>query len=347
LIQGGDNIGHNNSIFINICHKNNIPSVLIPAWMAGPLEAFEAYKDNPANSLEKTTNKIIGYLFPYLLFEHLGEKIIRWDSAHIAIMYLIGLIPPKPWALHSGYADCIFAESHAMYDYMIKEGLPASQIKLVGSIHNDIMSEVLSKKEILKKYICKKYNIDQSNGIILTALPPDQLYGSGRPDCEFNDYNDLLSKWINPLLKSDKYNVIISLHPSHQIEDYEHLNNHRVTVSDERIIDLIPLCDIFVASISATIQWAIACGKPVINYDVYRFRYTDYEEVRGVVYVDNMSEYVEVITRITNNTKYYENICKIQKIYSNYWGVLDGKSGERIADAINGYMKTFTISELK
>ncbi len=36
-------------------------------------------------------------------------------------------------------------------------------------------------------------------------------------------------------------------------------------------LSLVPLCSLYVASVSATIRWAIACGKPVVNYDVYRF----------------------------------------------------------------------------
>ena len=62
--------------------------------------------------------------------------------------------------------------------------------------------------------------------------------------------------------------------------------------------ELVPLCDVFVASISSTIRWAIACGKPVVNYDVYRYRYTDFIGVEGVLTCEEQDEFVSVLRRL-------------------------------------------------
>ncbi len=67
-------------------------------------------------------------------------------------------------------------------------------------------------------------------------------------------------------------------------------------VTDD-IARLIPLCDVFVASVSATISMALACGKPVVNYDVYRFRYDDFEGVPDLHTFENRSEFAQRLTK--------------------------------------------------
>ena len=58
-------------------------------------------------------------------------------------------------------------------------------------------------------------------------------------------------------------------------------------IAARKTSELVPLCDLYVASVSSTIRWAIACGKPVVNYDVYRYRYTDFISLDGVLIIDS------------------------------------------------------------
>ena len=39
---------------------------------------------------------------------------------------------------------------------------------------------------------------------------------------------------------------------------------------------LVAISDMYVASVSSTIRWAILAGIPVINYDVYQYGYEDF-----------------------------------------------------------------------
>jgi hypothetical protein len=164
----------------------------------------------------------------------------------------------------------------------------------------------------------------------LSALPPDQLYGAGRPECEFLDYRDLVKFWISSLQNAAAGNVVLSLHPSTKKEDVEFIAELGVKISDRPIAELIPLCDYYVACISATIQWAIACGKPVVNYDVYRYRYTDYQGLRGVLTIEEQDQFLDVLHRMATDGTFRNEIAEFQKIDAPRWGNLDGKAGQRI-----------------
>ena len=93
--------------------------------------------------------------------------------------------------------------------------------------------------------------------MILTALPCDCLYyPGGRPECEFKEYNELADFWLSTLAKIKDHHVLVSLHPSVTYEGMKYLEKRGVTIVKEDISELIPLCDIFVASVSSTIRWA-------------------------------------------------------------------------------------------
>jgi len=94
--------------------------------------------------------------------------------------------------------------------------------------------------------------------------------------------------------------------------------------------DLIPLCDIFVASVSSVIRFALACGKPVIDYDIHKFRYNDYLNVPGVFITESQKEYQKILHLWTSNPEELVKVAHKQRLYAKRWGILDGKAGERI-----------------
>jgi hypothetical protein len=137
---------------------------------------------------------------------------------------------------------------------------------------------------------------------------------------------------------NDKFNVIVALHPSVRYDDMLYIEKWGVKISQEPTSELIPLCDLFIASISATIQWAIACGKPVLNYDVYRLRNTIYySDIEGVITVEEKHEFHEILCRMTSDEDYLKNLESKQQNDSQKWGKLDGKAGDRIIDLLESF----------
>lgn len=334
LILAGDNVGYDTGLFIKECRINKIPSIIIPAWMAGPLEAFNAYRFSPRHNAKNLFNKVASWIWPQLLFKHGNCALVRWPASETLAMKVFGVFPPKPWALNSGFADKIFSESEAMRRYMSKEGIRPEQIENTGSIAGDRLYIALRLQKQKRDSLYEKLGFVDGKPMLLCAIPPNQLGGYGRPDCEFKSYDDLLRAWIGELSACDTHNIVLSLHPSQSIEYMKDFELENVKICDDKIFNLIPLCDIFVASISATIQWAIACGKPVLNYDVYLYRYTDYLDAKGVLCVESFSEFSKLLKKLTRDLEFFESIRIQQSKDSSYWGMLDGRSGARIAAAI-------------
>ncbi len=94
-------------------------------------------------------------------------------------------------------------------------------------------------------------------------------------------------------------------------------------------------------SVSSTIRWAIACGKPVINYDVYRYQYTDYLDVKAVVATEEKDEFLELLRRMTGEAGFYRGMVGHQVACAKKWGQLDGQVGARLLKLFDGLITKY------
>ncbi len=301
--------------------------------MSNALEMAESFFPLEKYSLKKVANWLVGQIFPEWVYQYKDRKLIRLPAPKVLAMKILKISPPKPWINNSSFADAILAESEAMVEYYTREGIPQSQIVLTGAISNDILAQNIRNAAKIKADLYQKLGVKKNTPLILSALPPDQLYMvGGRPECDFKLYRDLVEYWVKTVSQFKKYNIIINLHPSVLVKDFKYLEKFGIKLFDDDVAKLIPACDLFIASVSSVIRWAIACGKPVINYDVYRFRYTDYNKVPGVIKIEEKKEFEAQLQLLTHNQDFYQQVLTSQQKSSLYWGNLDGQAHIRMID---------------
>lgn len=332
IVFGGDNIDIEVPIVVKISKQENIPTVMFPQWMIKVEDSGENYYYNKLHFYGNLSNTIIGRLFPNWVYLHKDRKLLRWPGFKILVIKLFGLEPPLPWVLHSGYVDKIVVESEMLYRHMVEDGLEPQKIIVLGSLVNDKLAAASKDK---KRKIYKDLNISTDKQIILSALPPNQLLGFGREVCDFENYQDLVKFWIKTLTAFSNFNIVISLHPATNYEEVKYIQEMGAKIYKGDIVDVIPYCTIFVASVSTTMQWAIACGIPIINYDVFKYGYTPYNDIRGIIGTTKREEYYPILQKIISDSKYYKKVKTFQEKEKVKWGILDGKSKERIVSLIN------------
>jgi hypothetical protein len=336
IILGGDIVGHDMALYIKAGHEICIPSLILPSWMASAREPAETYLHNPDYSLDRFLNKLFCNFFPRWKYIHKEKELIRLPAQEALALEMLQLAPPLPWILHSGYANAVAVESIEARDYGVREGLESTRLFVTGSYAHDALFIALQDRVNQKKLLCHRYGLDSSRPLIVCALPPDMLYGSiGRPECEFTEYYTLVSGFLNPIHERLQANFIVSIHPSADEDKLSYVKNYGGIIAKEPVAELICLADIYVASISATIQWAIACAIPVINYDVYRYRYSDYENLLGVLTVESQSSYFSALSLMIDEPNFLVDRAQDQAKNAKHWGLLDGKATVRISGLIN------------
>ena len=187
-------------------------------------------------------------------------------------------------------------------------------------------------KRPLVEEICSRYGWQPDRPLILCGFPPDQYGGTDTSRFEFPDYDALVEAWMESFrMLSARANILIRPHPRIPFERLSSFESANVKLALQPTAELIPLCDLYVASISATIRWAIACGIPVINYDTFRYRYADYESAPGVIGVEEVKEFRSLMIRFVTDEKFAAELRERQRSVMNYWGQLDDGTGRRLS----------------
>ncbi len=333
MILAGDMVGYDTSDCIKAAHDQGVRVVLVPSTMSNGLEQAEVYFNDPAYHLNSLVNIAAAWRHPRWVRRHRGKSILRRPGGDVFAMESLGSAPPLPWIFNSGAADAICVESEAMREYYLEGGLPAEQLVATGSLANDTLARSIRDTVPARRRLLEELQLPADDPFFLVAFPPDFLYlTGGRPECDFKSYEELTRFWLSTLKKIKNHNIVIALHPSVVRDSMLHLETERIKIASLGTAALVPLCDLFVASVSSTIRWAIAAGKPVVNYDVYRYRYTDYLKVPGVILVEEQSDFEAVMLRLANEPAFFAEIRRKQEACAHQWGVLDGNVGKRMLD---------------
>lgn len=329
LILPEDIVGLALPTFIKVGHQHNIPSLIVPYTIANASEAAEtllAYKHQHV----KGFHQITALLFPRWVYTYKGVKMLRLPYFFIWGLEVLRMSPPDPWMMNSGYANAIAVENEHMRKYYMNEGFYAHKLRDTGAIYDDTLSSILANKQERREELYKKLGLPAGKPLIVVASPSNQLVDQ-RP-CKFTSYDEALDSVAIPLSKHlDKYNIIVRPHPNFMVVA-DHYAQYGIKHTDMDTAELIPLADIFIAAASATIRWAIACGIPVINYDLFKYRYADYNGEQGVVPVYEPEEFEAALNRMIVDTAYYDDIRAKQQAAMHEWGHTDGQSANRIID---------------
>ncbi len=318
---------------IESAHREGIPVITLPIEKATSRHYAENYLYDTDLYLNRIINKVISLVKPHWVFEHTGIKLIRLQPELILSLEWLGLDCPNPWLLVNNSEDAIAVDSEASLEHYLMEGIPADCLHLVGNAEHDLMYETIQNRAQSLRSLCSRLDLKTNTPILLSPLVQDH-YNSGRPECDFQDYESMVEFWVKSLATVQGYQVIINLHPSHsynqETRKWNYLEKWGVRVCNDDLTTLIPLSDLYVAAGSSTIPWAIACGIPVINYDIYRYRQMLYQDTPGVLEVQEQEDFLFELGKITKDARYYQQIKNHQVATSRKWGILDGKANERL-----------------
>jgi hypothetical protein len=329
IVMAEENVGYATEVLVRSAHRRGIATLILPYTLANALEPAETFFGDRRFHVRTRAGRWFAARHPHWVYVHRDQPMFRLPLLHAAAMQVLGLAPATPWVLNGGSADRIAVESEAMTQYYQRANIAPHRLTRTGMLADDILARGLADRTARRQQLCTELGLDPALPILLSGLPPNQLSKS-RPECEFQTYPDLLDFWVNTLAAVPGWNRVFVLHPSARREDFLHLERAGCRIATWNTADLIPLCDLYINSVSATIRWAIACGVPVLNYDLFRYRYDDFREVKGVLTLEAREDFAAALRRLCTDPAALCKITAAQAAEAPHWGQLDGKAGERI-----------------
>lgn len=333
LVLPLESVGDRSTTLARVAHDRGIPIVIVPYTVPVNLaEVGERFYYDRRYWARHPCNILAAWLAPAWVKNYRGRPLLRLRPSEIAARWLLGLTHADPWKAGGlQFADAIAVENVAMRSFYLQEGYPVAKLQVTGTIADDTLAAALQNKAALRHELDHELGLDPGKPILLCAMPPDF---AGREGCEFASYREIMEFWMATLSGLRRFNIVVRLHPSLDMKDFAHLAGGTIHFARRDTAQLIPLCDLFVASVSSTIRWAIACGIPVVNYDLYRFRYGDFYRIPGVLLVETPDAFMRILQQLDAEPDYFESVRAAQKGASRDWGALDGHAGDRIGALI-------------
>ena len=311
--------------------ENGIPVLSVPYGAWGPQDRGEAYYHQAHFQVRGRIRERLARKFSKWVYTYRDRRLFHSSPFYIACMELFGASPRNPWFVNTGWVDATAVESPAMREHYLAQGLPEESLTLVGSaaLHDLYRNE--ADKRSLREAFAAEYGLDPDRPIAYCALPPHVEY---RPQFLFASSEQTVEAMIRPLLDMHHVQVVFGLHPRESNRKLPCFDWPGVKLHRGKLTDVLPLVDVFVANISASIRWAVALGLPVVNYDAYGFGYTDFCRVSSVHTVADQKGYEEALKALDSPQGLEERSQEAQQ-FCEYWGKPQGDFVERITALID------------
>ncbi len=335
LILPEANLFYGSHFVVRAAHAHSIPVMIVPFTIANTLEWAEAFYKSRRFQAHRGVNRLISKAFPGWVLQHRGRALIL-PPLHVLACEYFNMVPRVPWLLNSGNADVIAAENPYMADYYERAGIEKEKICLTGTLADDKLHAILPRRKELRERLAEQLGIAVTGKLILFGLPPNQMTRGNERRGEFKQYPDLLRFLVETVTATRNPGdaVLISLHPRIRRHDVEWIESLGARIVDEPVETLIPLADLYIAVVSATIRIAISASVPVLNFDAFHYYYDDFVGLKGVVEVRSKVEYAAAVKRFLHEPAYWTSLKEAQQRDANRLAVLDGQAGARMLELV-------------
>lgn len=323
-----DNVAGRARALVAAAIRAGVPVLLLPFTVPNPYEAARILGRRRAYQVRGWFSRLFAALRPNWVLTAPEGRLLRLPVMQAAVIELAGLAPARPWIDNEG-PTTIAVESRAMMKHYGAMGFSQRQLVLTGSVADEVLETSLRERTQRQGELRRRFAlIDRP--LLLCAFPPDQLTNAGALS-EFSDYGALVEAWTASFAAvAGKFAIVVRPHPRIAASMLDPLRRAGLAICWDETATLVPLCDLYVASISATIRWAIACGRPVLNYDVFQYRFDDYVGVPGIITVNDLAAFKKALADLAGAPEKLAAMTSAQATVAADWGCLDGKSDSRI-----------------
>jgi hypothetical protein len=330
-------------VWLRAAYEQGIIPVVLAQHTVSRKATFQTYSQDWAYAARNPVNAIFLEHFPQWRSGDGEVELSRLPASRALAQEWWGLSMPTPWVANSDPLTGIWVESRFLAQLYMREGVKRRYITVVGSPQLDKLAQALRPPLYGEKSeVWERLRLSRSEPLIICALPSN-LYPRRRAN-GWMTYEELICDYLKQLQQLKNVRSVCALHPSADDAIVELLEAWKVSYVRDELVELLPHAKVYLVSGSSTAVWALACGVPVIDYDVYQLNHPlgSYED--GVYRVISAQQLQEILREIDGHfapvgqrhkSEKFSELAHSAKKHAAYYGVLDGRCVERILAGIS------------
>jgi hypothetical protein len=324
-----------------------VPVILIPAADSSPVGCAWLRRENYSlmaglnNNQEPsgtvggspfaiTLNRLVNRWMPSQVYHSNWGKMLFYPAAQILLLKTMGMLPQNPWCDGASFTDRIIISGADEETMFAESGIEPGELLFYGNHTLDILYETWLDRTDIRSSFIDKYSLERDKKILIVTLPRlwEQLITSEEE--QWKSIREILS-----VLSGQDYNVVVSLHPSIIGDHYNWIETeYPVKICRESLADILVAADIFVASYSSTIRWAVGLGIPAVNVDLWGFNWKIFRNLTGIKTANNISELDGLLRGFTTAANGSRLNDESRQSGDSNSVIVDGKSKERLLNYI-------------
>lgn len=325
-----DNTERDSYGWIAAAERRGIPTTVISYSTISAVEAENAYRDSQHHQVQPgPVRDLLKTVGPHWLRETDRYCISRLPPLESLGRIQAGLDRWNPWLVNTGSVGRIGVESEHVRRVWLDLGFAAERVVVTGHSSFDVLWDGCRRRDE-KRAALAEHGVDPSAPLIVVAVPPDQ--GASRTN-QVGSYENLLEVFTKLPRELTGAQVVASPHPNMSAAQRDLVTALGVPLIQVSAAHLLPLADLYVASVSSTIKWALACGVPVIDFDVYGYGYADYVDLPQVSSPPDLEAFRASLLRWAEPGSRRE-WAEQAAAGASHWGAIDGQSMTRCVDLV-------------
>jgi hypothetical protein len=309
------------AVLIRWAMDNNIKVVIPPiSYASGPKAAVKIRKDKIYRF--KTSE------FPFVSIKHPEENnLISFYRLHETLaLNEFGVLSSNPWVLGAGKIYKVLVDSEREKERLLALGCRKERIYVTGHMAHDALWRGYRNRECIRQGVTSKYRLSHDKPIVLLSLPQYWEHGL----CDKKTHFDIIESLCRTAGKFG--NLLVSLHPKMKRKNYNYLERKfGLKVIQESLRDVIVAADIFIATYSSTVAWALLCNLKTIIVDYIGLRYDDFYSEFNIKRVFNEEELSYELSLFQKSAG---DVCEIDVNRITRLSPFDGKCSSRIIKCI-------------
>ena len=302
-----------------------IKTLVLHAGVLFKNRIYEVYSQNPQHMPENRHNAKVWVFLPWRWKEdRWGHKFLRMPLPMLLAQEAIGVALPQPHMANSN-ARNIVCESLFVYNKLRDYGVNVElSTDIIGACELDSVHDKLANLAQRQDFLLTQ-GLDPAKKTFLFCAPRTLQQLSPR----FTSLDEASVFIIKILAADERWQVLVSPHPSLEPASLEALKGHGGLVINQGAVKLLPYADICVSTGSAIDTLALALGVPVVEYDLGSYRQHRFRGVSGVLTVDDEDTFLKTVHTLQNDNFFVEEWMLKTYAYRDEFGVIDGKACQR------------------